>query len=169
MEIDEVVSVRNREYLTTVSARWLSDHSHVDEAFAAKHMPDLGHDIKDFQVYTWHLENWKKLDKKLTSPEFECGGHKWCVSQKFLWCPVLTALLSPGVYYSFPLAIPTLLQTIQFLSILTMQNPRKHQKDGTLARNLLWSFLTHTILPSAPSAVGDFSQTLFTVCLIALY
>ncbi|KAK7466969.1 ubiquitin-specific protease ubp15 [Stygiomarasmius scandens] len=59
MEIDEVVSVRNHE------------------AFAAKHMPDLGHDIKDFQVYTWHLENWKKLDKKLTSPEFECGGHKW--------------------------------------------------------------------------------------------
>lgn len=59
MEIDEVVSVR--------------DH----EAFAAKHMPDLGHDVKDFQVFTWRLTNWKKLDKKLTSPEFECGGHKW--------------------------------------------------------------------------------------------
>ncbi|PPQ74003.1 hypothetical protein CVT26_006372 [Gymnopilus dilepis] len=59
MEIDEVVSVR--------------DH----EAFAAKHMPDLGHDIKDFKVFTWHLTNWKKLEKKLTSPEFECGGHKW--------------------------------------------------------------------------------------------
>ncbi|KAJ6502615.1 hypothetical protein C8R45DRAFT_977205 [Mycena sanguinolenta] len=59
MEIDEVVSVR--------------DH----EAFAAKHMPELGHDVKDFQVYTWRLSNWKKLDKKLTSDEFECGGHKW--------------------------------------------------------------------------------------------
>ncbi|KAJ7285909.1 hypothetical protein C8J57DRAFT_1496609 [Mycena rebaudengoi] len=59
MEIDEVVSVR--------------DH----EAFAAKHMPELGHDIKDFQVYTWRLNNWKKLEKKLTSEEFECGGHKW--------------------------------------------------------------------------------------------
>ncbi|THU99317.1 cysteine proteinase [Dendrothele bispora CBS 962.96] len=59
MEIDEIVSVQNHE------------------AFAAKHMPDLGQDIKDFQVFTWHLENWKKLDKKLTSPEFECGGHKW--------------------------------------------------------------------------------------------
>ncbi|KAG6878712.1 hypothetical protein C0993_011527 [Termitomyces sp. T159_Od127] len=51
MEIDEVVSVM--------------DH----EAFAAKHMPDLGHDVKDFQVFTWRLSNWKKLDKKLTSPE----------------------------------------------------------------------------------------------------
>ncbi|KAG6911473.1 hypothetical protein DXG01_014547 [Tephrocybe rancida] len=59
MEIDEAVSVR--------------DH----EAFAAKHMPDLGHDVKDFQVFTWHLNNWKKLEKKLTSPEFDCGGHKW--------------------------------------------------------------------------------------------
>ncbi|KAF8894531.1 hypothetical protein BD779DRAFT_1669025 [Infundibulicybe gibba] len=59
MEVDEVVSVR--------------DH----EAFAAKHMPDIGHDVKDFQVFTWRLSNWKKLDKKLTSPEFECGGHKW--------------------------------------------------------------------------------------------
>ena len=50
-----------------------------DEAFAAKHMPDLGHDVKDFKVFSWPLNNWKKLDKKLTSPEFECGGHKWCV------------------------------------------------------------------------------------------
>ncbi|TFY70399.1 hypothetical protein EVG20_g2597 [Dentipellis fragilis] len=59
MDIDEVVSVK--------------DH----EAFAAKHMPDLGHDVKEFTVYTWKLKDWKKLDKKLTSPEFECGGHKW--------------------------------------------------------------------------------------------
>ncbi|THH20676.1 hypothetical protein EW146_g701 [Bondarzewia mesenterica] len=59
MEIDEVVSVK--------------DH----EAFAAKHMPDLGHDVKEFKVFTWPLKNWKKLEKKLTSPDFECGGHKW--------------------------------------------------------------------------------------------
>lgn len=48
-----------------------------DEAFAAKHLPDLGHDVKDFKVFTWRLKNWRKLDKKLTSEEFECGGHKW--------------------------------------------------------------------------------------------
>jgi ubiquitin carboxyl-terminal hydrolase 7 len=40
-------------------------------------MPDLGHDVKDQKAFTWPLKNWKKLDKKLTSPEFECGGHKW--------------------------------------------------------------------------------------------
>jgi ubiquitin carboxyl-terminal hydrolase 7 len=40
-------------------------------------MPDLGHDVKDFTVYSWRLNNWKKLEKKLTSPEFDCGGHKW--------------------------------------------------------------------------------------------
>ncbi|KAI6103506.1 hypothetical protein F5141DRAFT_1189842 [Pisolithus sp. B1] len=53
----------------------VSVHDH--EAFAAKHLPDLGHDVKDFQVYTWRLTNWKKLEKKITSPEFDCGGHKW--------------------------------------------------------------------------------------------
>jgi len=57
--IDEIVSVR--------------DH----DAFAAKYMPDLGHDVKDLKVYTWRLTQWKKLEKKLTSPEFECGGHRW--------------------------------------------------------------------------------------------
>ncbi|TFK55144.1 cysteine proteinase [Heliocybe sulcata] len=59
MEVDEVVSVL--------------DH----DAFAAKHMPDLGHEVKEFKVYHWKLSGWKKLEKKLTSPEFECGGHKW--------------------------------------------------------------------------------------------
>lgn len=59
MEVDEVVSVL--------------DH----DAFAAKHMPDLGHEVKEFKVYHWKLSNWKKLEKKLTSPEFECGGHRW--------------------------------------------------------------------------------------------
>jgi len=51
-----------------------------DEAFAAKHMPDLGHDVKDFKVFSWKLTNWKKLEKKLTSQEFECGGHRWSIS-----------------------------------------------------------------------------------------
>lgn len=48
-----------------------------DEAFAAKHMPDLGHEVKEFTVFHWKLDNWKKLEKKITSPEFECGGHRW--------------------------------------------------------------------------------------------
>ena len=51
-----------------------------DEAFAAKHMPDLGHEVKEFKVYHWPLHNWKKLEKKITSPEFECGGHRWRVA-----------------------------------------------------------------------------------------
>ncbi|KAF9649103.1 hypothetical protein BDM02DRAFT_3167185 [Thelephora ganbajun] len=47
------------------------------EAFAAKHMPDLGYNVKELQVFHWKLQDWKKLEKKLTSPEFDCGGHKW--------------------------------------------------------------------------------------------
>ncbi|KAB5596509.1 Ubiquitin carboxyl-terminal hydrolase [Ceratobasidium theobromae] len=59
MEIDEPVSVHDRE------------------AFAAKQLPDLGHEVEDFQVYTWRLTKWRQLEKKLTSPEFDCGGHRW--------------------------------------------------------------------------------------------
>ncbi|KLO14677.1 cysteine proteinase [Schizopora paradoxa] len=59
MEIDEPVSVR--------------DH----DAFALKNMPDLGHEVKDFKVFSWRLSNWRKLEKKITSPEFDCGGHRW--------------------------------------------------------------------------------------------
>lgn len=89
MEIDEVVSVKDRALRsspTSYLAR-LTGVSSLDEAFAAKHMPDLGHDVKEFKVYTWKLSHWKKLEKKLHSQEFECGGHKWCAP--FAMTPVL--------------------------------------------------------------------------------
>lgn len=59
MEVDEIVTV------------------HDEQQFAQKNMPDLGHEIEDFTVFSWRLNKWKTLDKKLTSPEFECGGHRW--------------------------------------------------------------------------------------------
>ena len=78
MDVDDLVSVQDREYLFFDSTLWIwLTVVAKDEAFAAKHMPDLGHDVKDFKVFTWPLNNWKKLEKKLTSPEFECGGHRW--------------------------------------------------------------------------------------------
>ncbi|KAF9649116.1 cysteine proteinase [Thelephora ganbajun] len=48
-----------------------------DEAFAAKHIPDLGHGMKESQVFHLGLQGWKKLKKKVTSSEFDCGGRKW--------------------------------------------------------------------------------------------
>lgn len=49
------------------------------EAFARKHMPDLGQEVEDFQVQTWRIENWTSQGKRLQGPEFSCGGHKWSV------------------------------------------------------------------------------------------
>jgi ubiquitin carboxyl-terminal hydrolase 7 len=89
MEIDEVVSVRDRKSHASIYAfrqalRFCCHRISLEGAFATKHMPDLGHDVKDFKVFSWRLTNWRKLDKKLTSPEFECGGHKWlCCSDDF--------------------------------------------------------------------------------------
>ncbi|PWN43435.1 putative ubiquitin-specific processing protease 21 [Ceraceosorus guamensis] len=59
MEVEEAISVL--------------DHS----AFAAKHLADLGQEEADFAVCDWVLRDWNALDKRLTGPEFECGGHKW--------------------------------------------------------------------------------------------
>ncbi|KWU45004.1 ubiquitin carboxyl-terminal hydrolase 5 [Rhodotorula sp. JG-1b] len=47
------------------------------EAFAAKHLSDMGEPVEDFQVFKWPLKDYRRMDKKLLSPEFSCGGHKW--------------------------------------------------------------------------------------------
>ena len=54
--------------------------SHIPAgAFVAEHMPDLGHVVREFQVAHWKLQDWRKLDKELYGPKFDCGGHKWHV------------------------------------------------------------------------------------------
>lgn len=59
MEVDEQPTVRDAE------------------AFAAKHMPDLGQEVEDFKVHTWRIKNWQAQDKRIVSDSFEAGGHKW--------------------------------------------------------------------------------------------
>ncbi|EJU05407.1 ubiquitin carboxyl-terminal hydrolase 5 [Dacryopinax primogenitus] len=70
MDIEEKNGLLPLEHEEPVSVR---DH----KAFALKHMQDLGYDVEDFKVYTWKLTKWRSLDRRLTSPEFECGGHRW--------------------------------------------------------------------------------------------
>lgn len=126
-----------------------------DDAFAAKHMPDLGHEVKDFTVFSWKLNNWKKLEKKITSPDFECGGHKWyvCVAGR-LASPSLT-LWRAGVSSSFPSATPTHHQMTRSLSISTMLTPNEHRRAGTHVLSSLWSSRMFTTPPSTPSAVRN--------------
>jgi len=50
----------------------------------ARHLPDLGQEVEETQVYTWSITNWRKQDKKVTSPEFECGGHRWSAFPQLL-------------------------------------------------------------------------------------
>ncbi|CAB4447003.1 unnamed protein product [Rhizophagus irregularis] len=40
-------------------------------------MPELGQEIEDFKYNTWHVTNWRHLEKKITGPEFEAGNWKW--------------------------------------------------------------------------------------------
>jgi ubiquitin carboxyl-terminal hydrolase 7 len=43
----------------------------------------MGEPVEDFQVFSWKLSDYRRLDKRVTSPEFACGGHKWCVVGSF--------------------------------------------------------------------------------------
>ncbi len=56
----------------------MADRPFIDEAYAAKAMPDLGLEIEDFQAQTWRIERWSQQPKRIVGPEFSCGGHKWC-------------------------------------------------------------------------------------------
>ncbi|PKC11352.1 putative ubiquitin-specific processing protease 21 [Rhizophagus irregularis] len=47
------------------------------EAMANKIMPELGQEIEDFKYDTWHVTNWRHLEKRITGPEFEAGNWKW--------------------------------------------------------------------------------------------
>ncbi|CAG8434848.1 2439_t:CDS:10 [Funneliformis mosseae] len=47
------------------------------EAMANKIMPELGQEVEDFKYSTWHISNWRGLEKRITGPEFEAGGWKW--------------------------------------------------------------------------------------------
>jgi hypothetical protein len=80
------VSVNDRMYLTSRhrSAK-PTLHRVADEAFMQRHLPDLGQEVEDTQVFTWPLTNWRKLERKMTSPDFACGGHKWQVSRLQDW------------------------------------------------------------------------------------
>jgi len=55
-------------FVLFVPATLLAHHSPPpDEAFAAKHMPDLGYDIEELQVFHRKPKGWKKLEKRLKS------------------------------------------------------------------------------------------------------
>jgi len=100
------ISVLDREsfpwspYTTCLSLA----HPHPpDDAFAAKHIPHLGYTVKESKVFHWRAQGWKKLEGKLTSPEFSCGGHKWCVPSALSLAPSENA---PRQVFLSPLGLP---------------------------------------------------------------
>ena len=42
-------------------------------------IPDL--EELGFETFQWRIEDWRALDRRVTGPEFECGGNKWQVAQ----------------------------------------------------------------------------------------
>ncbi|WFD08090.1 ubiquitinyl hydrolase 1 [Malassezia vespertilionis] len=48
-----------------------------EKAFSEKYLADLGLDEAEFKVFHWPIKSWSALEKRITSPEFEVGGHRW--------------------------------------------------------------------------------------------
>jgi len=128
-----------------------------DKAFAAKHLPDLGHAVKEFKAYTWKVTKWKNMKSKLRSPEFDCGGHRWSV-------PSVACInygvspshwLSTGAFSSFPLETLPQLQIPQSHCTLIVPTPRKPQGGMHVLNSHSSSQIptTQAYTPSCVSAV----------------
>jgi hypothetical protein len=144
------------------------------EAFAAKHMPDLGQEVEDFQVQTWRVQNWSASSKRMVGADFFCGGHKWSVqpschaveSPKAAPLPatsgrlhgsMLTNPVGPsasGAYSSSLKGTRTGSRTTWSRSTSTTPTQREHQKDGTRVLSLHSQSQTRTTRPSSPSLVS---------------
>ncbi|KAF9172197.1 hypothetical protein BGX20_006156 [Mortierella sp. AD010] len=48
------------------------------EWMTRKYLPIIGDlEEKACEIFQWEIKDWGALDKKITGPEFEIGGHKW--------------------------------------------------------------------------------------------
>ena len=52
--------------------------------------------------FTWTIEKWRELPKKVHSPPFEACGHKWYVLRHIFEHFGTLVLTAVGVCYSFP-------------------------------------------------------------------
>ena len=103
-------------------------------------------------MFSWPLSNWKKLDRKMTSPEFMCGGHKWRVDR--LVSQRSSDLTYPsGEYFFFPLAMPARRQMIPCRYIWTTYPPRI-PTPGTPVPSSRSFFRMRLILQTLSSAVS---------------
>jgi len=158
MKTEDVASVLDREFRFSCPPPGPSYIVHSlsrppDEVFFAKHMPDLGYDVKQLQVFHWKLQDWKKLGRKQVSPEFDCGGHKWHVfPTRRRPSQSLNLKAHLGRYFSSRPAILSI-QATPSPSISIVPDPRTRKMIGTHARSSRWQSQIHTILLSTPSTV----------------
>jgi hypothetical protein len=63
--------------------RWLTEvyNLALDAAMMARVLPK-NPDLETLEEVhnTWHIENWRKMDKKSHGPAFKCGGSPWWVA-----------------------------------------------------------------------------------------
>ncbi|KAI9598113.1 cysteine proteinase, partial [Syncephalis fuscata] len=47
------------------------------EVLEQEFITDLEYEAEGIATFQWHIEDWQNLEKRATSPEFECNGHTW--------------------------------------------------------------------------------------------
>lgn len=55
----------------------ITDDDMITTLFPVDPDPDL--EVEEQTSQTWHIQDWKKLEKKVYWPTFECGGSTWYV------------------------------------------------------------------------------------------
>lgn len=134
----------------------------IAELFMLQHVPDLGQEVEDTASFHWNISNYRKLDKKVYSPEFTCGGHKWYVEV----CPTITFLVNIRTMKSneFTLVVHEIGELFSSHSAM-VQIPRRHlfiwttsvpmfPMTGTYVFSLRWLCPIPMIRRSISRAVG---------------
>lgn len=97
-------------------------------------------EVIDESHFTWEIEGWRSMDRKVHSPTFKCGSCPWLVL--FNICSRFTVnnvLL--GGYCSFLMAMVT--NVPRYILSMGLKGPIRCQMDGIAVYSLAWSFGTH--------------------------
>ena len=111
---------------------WLSDTAMMERVLPPN--PDL--ETKEEAHSTWHIQDWRKLERKLHGPIFKCGGFPW-------WVIILAELVGVNVQVLTRDAgafCSSLMGTTRSMSRFTssMRGRISHQRIGMPVCSLRW-------------------------------
>lgn len=102
-------------------------------------LPDL--EIIDETSFTWEIDGWRSMERKVHGPIFDCGGHPWSVP----WWKRYEEFIADVelIGKSCSSLMETAFNVPPYTSSTGLMRPTRHQKDGIAVCSSAWFFGTH--------------------------